>query len=50
MKAQSDGINPLAVPSGTGCAECLAAGGCWFNLRRCAPWASARLVCLAVSA
>jgi hypothetical protein len=23
-------------PSGTGCAECLGAGGWWFHLRRCA--------------
>jgi Zn-finger in ubiquitin-hydrolases and other protein len=36
MKAQRDGINPLAEPSGTGCAECLAACSWWFHLRRCA--------------
>jgi hypothetical protein len=30
------GIDPTAVPSGPGCAECLAAGGWWFHLRRCA--------------
>jgi hypothetical protein len=29
-------IDPSAAPSGTGCAECLAAGGWWFHLRRCA--------------
>jgi hypothetical protein len=29
-------INPLVAPSGTGCAECLADGGWWFHLRRCA--------------
>ena len=29
-------INPEAVPSGLGCAECLAEGGWWFHLRRCA--------------
>jgi hypothetical protein len=29
-------IDPSAQPSGTGCAECLAAGGWWFHLRRCA--------------
>jgi len=29
-------IDPTAPPSGTGCAECLAAGGWWFHLRRCA--------------
>lgn len=28
----SDGFPP---PSGTGCVECLAAGGWWFHLRRC---------------
>ncbi len=36
MKAQRDGIDPEAAPSGAGCAECLAAGGWWFHLRRCA--------------
>jgi hypothetical protein len=30
------GIDPEAVPSGAGCAECLASGGWWFHLRRCA--------------
>ncbi len=30
------GIDPTATPSGNGCAECLAAGGWWFHLRRCA--------------
>ncbi|MGF7121862.1 UBP-type zinc finger domain-containing protein [Rhodococcus sp. TAF43] len=29
-------IDPAATPSGTGCAECDAAGGWWFHLRRCA--------------
>ena len=29
-------IDPLAAPSGSGCVECLAAGGWWFHLRRCA--------------
>jgi hypothetical protein len=29
------GINPDVAPSGTGCAECDAAGGWWFHLRRC---------------
>ena len=29
-------IDPDAGPSGAGCAECLAAGGWWFHLRRCA--------------
>ena len=36
MKREEDGINPLAEPSGTGCLECLAEGGWWFHLRRCA--------------
>jgi hypothetical protein len=29
-------IDPDVPPSGDGCAECLAAGGWWFHLRRCA--------------
>ncbi|MFI5934521.1 UBP-type zinc finger domain-containing protein [Actinoplanes sp. NPDC051494] len=29
-------IRPDVPPSGTGCEECLAAGGWWFHLRRCA--------------
>jgi hypothetical protein len=29
-------IDPAVPPSGPGCAECLAAGGWWFHLRRCA--------------
>jgi Zn-finger in ubiquitin-hydrolases and other protein len=33
---QKDGINPAAEPSGTGCVECLARGGWWLHLRRCA--------------
>jgi hypothetical protein len=36
MKSHTDGIDPEALPSGAGCAECLAAGGWWFHLRRCA--------------
>jgi hypothetical protein len=31
-----DGIDVSVAPSGTGCAECDAAGGWWFHLRRCA--------------
>jgi hypothetical protein len=31
-----DPIQPDVPPSGTGCAECLDAGGWWFHLRRCA--------------
>jgi len=29
-------LDLAAPPSGTGCAECLAADGWWFHLRRCA--------------
>jgi hypothetical protein len=29
-------IDPDVPPSGHGCAECEAAGGWWFHLRRCA--------------
>jgi hypothetical protein len=29
-------IDPLAPPTGPGCAECLATDGWWFHLRRCA--------------
>ncbi|HEX2702690.1 MAG TPA: UBP-type zinc finger domain-containing protein [Solirubrobacteraceae bacterium] len=29
-------IDPSASPSGDGCVECLATGGWWFHLRRCA--------------
>jgi hypothetical protein len=29
-------VDPTSKPSGTGCVECLAAGGWWFHLRRCA--------------
>lgn len=29
-------IDVTAPPSGTGCAECLAGGGWWVHLRRCA--------------
>lgn len=28
-------VNPDVPPSGTGCAECLEAGGWWLHLRRC---------------
>jgi hypothetical protein len=30
------GIDPAALPSGTGCAECEEAAGWWVHLRRCA--------------
>jgi hypothetical protein len=30
-----DAIDPTVPPSGTGCVECLAAGGWWVHLRRC---------------
>jgi Zn-finger in ubiquitin-hydrolases and other protein len=36
MKSEREGINALAKPSGTGCVECLATGGWWLHLRRCA--------------
>lgn len=36
MSDISEGIDPLAIPTGTGCVECLAAGQWWFRLRRCA--------------
>jgi hypothetical protein len=36
MKSKGDCINPSRKPSGAGCAECMAAGGWWFHLRRCA--------------
>ncbi|WP_255771068.1 UBP-type zinc finger domain-containing protein [Pseudarthrobacter sulfonivorans] len=29
------GIDPAAVPSGPGCADCEEQGGWWFHLRRC---------------
>jgi hypothetical protein len=29
-------IDRAAAPSGPGCVECLAGGGWWFHLRRCA--------------
>ncbi|HEX3334654.1 MAG TPA: UBP-type zinc finger domain-containing protein [Acidimicrobiales bacterium] len=29
-------IDPSVPPSGTGCVECLEAGGWWLHLRRCA--------------
>jgi hypothetical protein len=29
-------VDPAVEPSGTGCAECDAAGGWWLHLRRCA--------------
>ena len=32
----SNEIDATAVPTGTGCHECDAAGGWWFHLRRCA--------------
>ncbi len=36
MEAHRNGINPSSEPSGEGCAECAAAKGWWFHLRRCA--------------
>ncbi len=34
--ADDRSIDLTLPPSGTGCAECLASGGWWFHLRRCA--------------
>ena len=34
--AEGYDIDPTIPPSGPGCVECLAAGGWWFHLRRCA--------------
>ena len=36
MKTERPGIKPDVPPSGEGCVECLAAGGWWLHLRRCA--------------
>jgi len=36
MKKDHPGINTDSKPSGDGCVECLAAGGWWLHLRRCA--------------
>jgi hypothetical protein len=36
MKHERREINPASVPSGEGCVECLATGGWWLHLRRCA--------------
>ena len=39
MKERNAGgrrINPAVKPSGDGCVECLASGGWWLHLRRCA--------------
>jgi Zn-finger in ubiquitin-hydrolases and other protein len=39
MKARQTrirGIDQTSKPSGDGCVECLASGGWWFHLRRCA--------------
>lgn len=33
---ETPGIDPAVAPSGTGCVECLASGGWWVHLRRCA--------------
>ena len=32
----TNAVNPQIPPSGTGCVECLASGGWWLHLRRCA--------------
>ena len=36
MSSAESGIDVDVPPSGTGCAECLDAGGWWVHLRRCA--------------
>jgi hypothetical protein len=36
MSKASPPLDLVAPPSGAGCVECLAAGGWWFHLRRCA--------------
>ena len=36
MKKPRLGINTASKPSGDGCGECLAAGGWWLHLHRCA--------------
>ncbi|MGI4756036.1 MAG: UBP-type zinc finger domain-containing protein [Janthinobacterium lividum] len=36
MNTTHPGINPAAIPSGTGCVECLERDGWWLHLRRCA--------------
>jgi hypothetical protein len=36
MRDPAPFFDPTAEPSGTGCVECLASGGWWFHLRRCA--------------
>jgi hypothetical protein len=36
MKKLRRGINLASKPTGTGCEECLATGGWWLHLRRCA--------------
>jgi Zn-finger in ubiquitin-hydrolases and other protein len=33
---ENDAIDPTVPPSGEGCVECLATGGWWLHLRRCA--------------
>jgi hypothetical protein len=35
MSTRED-FDPAMAPSGPGCVECLASGGWWFHLRRCA--------------
>ncbi len=33
---RDDNIDPTAVPTGSGCVECLQSGQWWLHLRRCA--------------
>ncbi len=36
LPVSEESIDPAALPSGPGCADCEATGGWWFHLRRCA--------------
>jgi hypothetical protein len=36
LKSTRSGINSEVPPGGAGCVECLASGGWWLHLRRCA--------------
>jgi len=35
-ESSAGAIDPSVPPSGTGCVQCVAAGGWWLHLRRCA--------------
>jgi hypothetical protein len=36
MRSDNKDVNPAVPPSDNGCAECIASGGWWLHLRRCA--------------